>query len=379
MPIVASHQDEGRLISFDEAGFTGPDLLNEQQPYFVYASHDLTESESEGLIRDLRERHRIQGDELKATKLKRRNYWSNLTEQLCAATDGRAKVVTHEKKVALAGKFVEYFFEPVLADNSMLFYRINFQRYLANTLASLFRNGPSDFDAIVVQMQLFMRSFDPEVAPDVFGGPGRHPIELERVLQFCQGYSRVIAEETESNRPEFNNVGKWTLDLTSTSLFSLLFLFWGHRHPRLRLLCDESKPLMAVDEFFNAWVGEDKTTNITDGRRMYDVQGNLVAPVQFGSSSADPSLQIADLLAGLTLDVCMRKDTAPTHAQAWVKQHILAASSVEFDSAFVRPGNPAVRIGREVLKELARRAKVGADPLGGMDEFVAKLERQFRR
>jgi hypothetical protein len=228
-------------------------------------------------------------------------------------------------------------------------------------------------------MQLFMRSFDPEVAPDVFGGPGRHPIELERVLQFCQGYSRVIAEETESNRPEFNNVGKWTLDLTSTSLFSLLFLFWGHRHPRLRLLCDESKPLMAVDEFFNAWVGEDKTTNITDGRRMYDVQGNLVAPVQFGSSSADPSLQIADLLAGLTLDVCMRKDTAPTHAQAWVKQHILAASSVEFDSAFVRPGNPAVRIGREVLKELARRAKVGADPLGGMDEFVAKLERQFRR
>jgi hypothetical protein len=52
---------------------------------------------------------------------------------------------------------------------------------------------------------------------------------------------------------------------------------------------------------------------------------------------------------------------------------------VEFDSAFVRPGNPAVRIGREVLKELARRAKVGADPLGGMDEFVAKLERQFRR
>jgi hypothetical protein len=379
VPTASGRPNEGRLISFDEAGFTGPDLLNEQQPYFVYASHDLTEIESEGLIRGLRERHGIQGDELKATKLKRRNYWPSLTEQLCAATDGRAKVVTHEKKVALAGKFVEYFFEPVLADNSMLFYRINFQRYLANTLASLFKSGASDFDAMVLQMQQFMRSFDPEVAPDVLGGPGRHPIELERVLQFCQGYSRVIAEETKSNRPEFSNVGKWTLDLTSTSLFSLLFLFWGHRHPQLRILCDESKPLMAVDEFFNTWVGEDNTRNITDGRRTYDVKGNLVAPVQFGSSSADPSLQIADLLAGLTLDVCMRKDTAPRHSQAWVKQHILDASSVEFLPEFVRPGNPTVRIGREVLKELARRAKGGAAPLNGMDEFVARLERQFHR
>ena len=25
----------GRLISFDESGFTGPELLNEEQPYFV--------------------------------------------------------------------------------------------------------------------------------------------------------------------------------------------------------------------------------------------------------------------------------------------------------------------------------------------------------
>lgn len=33
---------DSRLISFDETGFTGPRLLDEQRPYFVYAPHDLT-------------------------------------------------------------------------------------------------------------------------------------------------------------------------------------------------------------------------------------------------------------------------------------------------------------------------------------------------
>ncbi len=30
-----------RLISCDEAGFTGNNMLNADQPYFSYASHDL--------------------------------------------------------------------------------------------------------------------------------------------------------------------------------------------------------------------------------------------------------------------------------------------------------------------------------------------------
>lgn len=370
---------EGKLISFDEAGFTGPELLNEQQPYFVYASHDLTENESKILINKLRESYNIQGDELKSTKLKRRSYWPELVEQLCEATAGRAKVAAHEKKAALAGKFVEYFFEPVLAENSFLFYKINFQRYLANVIYFIFNYESRDFETMALQMQAYMRTFDPEVAPDIFGGGGKHPIELERVLQFCRGYSRIIVENTKSLRPEFNDTGKWTLDLTTTSLFSLLFHFWGHRHSKLRALCDDSKPLKAVAEIFDSWVGESRTMNITDGRSMYDIKGNLIAPIQFGSSKSHATLQVADLLAGMTMDVRIRKEMAPQCANTWVNRHLLHSQSVEFLPEFARTGNPAVRIGREVLKELARRARSGTGPLDGMNEFVARLERRFDR
>lgn len=118
----------GTLISFDESGFTGPDLLNEAQPYFVYASHDLSAEEATGFLEKLKADFRFQGNELKATRLKRRGDWEDLSNRICEISDQRSRVVTFDKRAALAGKFFEYFFEPVLAKNSLAFYRADFHR-----------------------------------------------------------------------------------------------------------------------------------------------------------------------------------------------------------------------------------------------------------
>ena len=177
---------------------------------------------------------------------------------------GDRKVITFEKRTALAGKFFEYFFEPVLADNSMAFYRIDFHRYIMNTVNSLMLQSGSNYTSLTSQMQAFMRSFDPSVAPDVFGGQGQYPIEIERILKFCSAHAETIAEETETLRPETDATGKWALDLTSSSLFSLLFHGWGHRYPLLRVLCDDSKPLADVADAFNGWVGVDQAVAITE-------------------------------------------------------------------------------------------------------------------
>ena len=59
-----------RLISCDEAGFTGNRLLDREQPYFAYASVDLSTDEAVALIGDARRRmHGLQMPELKASKL----------------------------------------------------------------------------------------------------------------------------------------------------------------------------------------------------------------------------------------------------------------------------------------------------------------------
>lgn len=45
-----------RLISCDESGFTGNDMMNGQQRYFAYAAHDLSLEESEALVAEARRR-----------------------------------------------------------------------------------------------------------------------------------------------------------------------------------------------------------------------------------------------------------------------------------------------------------------------------------
>lgn len=55
-----------RLISCDEAGFTGPKLLDEDQTIFSYASVDLSAEEGQALADELRATYKVQSPELKA-------------------------------------------------------------------------------------------------------------------------------------------------------------------------------------------------------------------------------------------------------------------------------------------------------------------------
>ncbi|WP_299733353.1 DUF3800 domain-containing protein [uncultured Tateyamaria sp.] len=367
----------GTLISFDESGFTGPDLLNESQPYFVYASHDLSAEEAADFLDKLKADFSFQGNELKATRLKKRGDWEYLANRICEISDQRSRVVTFDKRAALAGKFFEYFFEPVLAKNSLAFYRIDFHRYMMNTITSLMWKSGADYSGLSAQMQAFMRSFDPADAPDIFVVGGQHPIEMQRIQSFCLGYANQIEAETKHLRPENDETGKWALDLTSSSLFSLLFQWWGHRHPRLRVLCDDSKPLAPMAEFFDAWVGQEQSVPVTNGRTASHLRGNLIVPLEFGSSEQHPSIQLADLLAGMTADFCIRRGDAPLGIEKWVRRNRMWSNSVEFDPELVRKGNPTVRVGRELLKELASRAQKGEDPLAQIGSFIERTQRQF--
>ncbi len=369
---------DGHLITFDEAGFTGPQLLDEDQPYFVYASHDLTEEEAAALITELRRKFRLQGDELKSKRLKKRGDWSEIVASICTSTQGRSKVVVHDKKAALTGKFFEYFFEPVLEENSIPFYRLDFHRYLMTTIYLLLQSEPKTYATLAKEMQAFMRTFDPAVAPSIFHGAGSGSIEMERVLAFCKGYAQIISEQTKHLRKEADDTAKWTLDLTTTALYSLLFHFWGHRHRQLRLLCDDSKPLKAGAELFNTWVGQDKGAPITDGKSLYEIRGNLARPVEFGSSETHSSIQVADLLAGMTLDAYVSGRQEVGAIGAWLKIHQMHNHCIGFMSEFTKRSDPRVKAGREILKELARRAATGMDPLKDIDEFFSKLKLRFQ-
>lgn len=110
-------------------------------------------------------------------------------------------------------------------------------------------------------------------------------------------FSQKISEELSSL--EDTKTGKWVLELTSTSLVSLLS-DWGQQFYELEVFCDQSKPLQEQPEFFNAMIGNTTQISINTGEQIHPLSFNLKQPIKFINSKQYPGIQIADIFAGAT-------------------------------------------------------------------------------
>ncbi|WP_281040036.1 DUF3800 domain-containing protein [Mesorhizobium sp. M8A.F.Ca.ET.021.01.1.1] len=369
------------LISCDEAGFTGPKLLDEDQTIFAYAAIDLTADEGKVIVEEMRAKYKVQSPELKAGLLRKRKNWIEIAQGLATRLRGRAMVMICDKRLNLGGKAYEYIFEPVLAENSALFYRYNLHRFVMNALHRIMYANGQPVHQIATELQTFMRSFKPEDAPALFDGShqGNHAhIVVNCVLRFAKGFAAKIAEESTHLQEDENPVGKWTLDLTATALWSLLLTGWGHRHARLDVLCDESKPLGAMVDAFNGFVGRTEAIPINDGQNPRTLKANLAQPIRFGTSIDNPTLQIADVIAGLSVDA-IRYANDPNFAglRRWLDGHMHIDYTLP-DDDWIDTRKIQPRVNLAVLQELALRADRGADPLNGMDAFYAAAFKKFK-
>lgn len=365
------------LISFDESGFTGPNLLRDDQPVFAYAAVELSVDEATALIAEIREGRKpaIQAAELKASGLKRRGDWPQLSELVLRRMEGRYNFLVSDKRLALAGKAFEYLMEPVLEDNNGLFYAYGLHRLVAGAVHRSIQTVGGPAEDIAIQFERFMRTFDPADAPAVFTATGVVPGDakvLSELLRFSRGYAERIKERTQHLRDDTES-GKWVLDLTSTALMSLLVNGFGLKHRQLEVLCDESKPLQGIASEFDGFIDNDTAFPLHGGNRVVPARLNLAAPIRFGQSHDNPTLQIADLIAGLAAQLYGRNPPAdllglkPQLDRHLHEDHILPATAG--DSQMSEAEKQANMI---VLRHLAARAELGADPLKGMRKIYAK-------
>lgn len=104
-------------VACDEAGHTGPNLLQKDQRMFAFSSVATSDAEAFEIIRKARADHPVQMPELKATRLLGSERGRQLISALLAAIDGRYVVTVNDKLLALCGWFFEYIYEPVYQDN----------------------------------------------------------------------------------------------------------------------------------------------------------------------------------------------------------------------------------------------------------------------
>src|SRR5271157_4905329 len=103
-------------IYCDESGFSGNNLLDREQEYFVFASLAMEPEEARCIVDQATRDFRLQGNELKGSRLLRTPQGQRAISLVIKKAASRAKMVIHLKKYALASKFFEYIFEPALSD-----------------------------------------------------------------------------------------------------------------------------------------------------------------------------------------------------------------------------------------------------------------------
>lgn len=169
--------------------------------------------------------------------------------------------------------------------------------------------------------------------------------------------------------------GKWILDLTNASLFSIL-AHWGDRHNQLDVFCDDSKAIQ-VNDIFPAMVNRSDRSDIRFGEKERLLTFNLARLPQLVRSEDYAGVQIADVLASALRHALEHRDDA--EAQGWLKELMPTVSdeSVWPDPTSVDLDTPEAFANSVVLHELIERSLQRANLFVGMPELIAAARSKF--
>lgn len=360
------------LLACDEAGFTGPDLLAQDQRYFAFASINISDEEAWLLIEAARRAHPVQMPELKASKLMASNQGRRLIAHLVESLSGRFAINAHDKLLALCGWVFEYVFEPVFQDDPRIFYEKEFHLFIAMYCYLWFQSDSPEVKTMLAEFQDMMRSKDLAKAPSLFASKVRvterrqHPFELVR--RFATAHRKAIAKEVREVQHYTVDKGTWTLDLSASGLWSHLN-HWGQNKEPLAVLCDESKPLRAIAAELNGNAMDAAIARARMTKPDGPLGWEMSEPIKFADSRAHPSVQLADILASTVVYCHTNGVPAGFESTAHLLDKGMLKDSIFPDLERVQLENDRVKVHYAVLYELVARAEGGGTDISVANYF----------
>ena len=323
-------------IYFDESGYTGSDLLNPDQPFFSVASVDVKEHEARSILQTSFPEY--QGKEFKFTRLFRRPRHRlalvAFSEQLSQIAN-RAFIYSCDKKFAALVKAVDLLVEPLLHDRGWDFYANGFNRRYVNTFHFVLCRfgGTQVYDSIVRWYDRFSRN--------------PNAIELHHIRQMADSFPREIASFIHMLvvGAEYSYESDDSISHTIDNEIQLACVLALVNHWRQRISGAIEIVHDASTNFFRQieqWkkitsVDVDKATVKTeDGRRITFPLG--VVSTQVGDSANSYSLQLCDMIAGLSNQLYRYSGRVES---GW-RREIIEAGWGELSVDGIRPGGEFV-------------------------------------
>lgn len=353
----------------DDAGFTGDNLLNPEQPFFAYAAVAIEAHQATALVAELRRLFSIGADELKGKNLYKRGFAPQLIERLSGALGGRTSIALNHKLFSLAAKFYEYVYEPMVAPISSFFYERGTHLYVATALwAYLDAQHPTAkrvgerFEAIMRR-----RAGQPQLHFDSEITELRADEAIEPIVRFAAAYRDRAIAELEDLADESGRI-KFVLDLSFSSAKSVLATL-GERLGELDVVMDDSKPLEKFAGFFDNFVGRSDTVYMELRGRRVPLTFHLHRPLRFGSSETEAGLQIADIFASFAALAARDRFNPRGAAILQTLLPLLDGDSVfpDFDAIDLR--RKEVVMNMSLVSELADRAEARLPLLENIDAY----------
>jgi uncharacterized protein DUF3800 len=280
-------------IYCDEAGYTGYNLLEENQPYFVYAALNLEEAEAINFRNHLKKKYNLQG-ELKGRNLVRSNNGRKAIQELYESHVNNVRLVYHHKKYALACKYFEYVFEPALSNYNTFFYRQSFHRFISHLVYISFEASNKRAEDIFWAFQELLRGNNKDGLFQLLKEKDLPNQLIALISEFTiLQRNSVLNEITTDGTIDF-----WVLDLAQTALYNLL-CNWSEQVGGLSVICDVSQPLKdAVNRnpLFSTLNADLKYWDPL-GQGKMPLNFTLNEQIHFSSSGKCYGLQLADIFA----------------------------------------------------------------------------------
>lgn len=359
-------------IYCDESGFSGNNLLDREQEHFVFASLGIEPEQARSLVEQAVRDFNLQGAELKGSRLLKTVQGRRAISYLIKSAASYAKIVVHLKKYALASKFFEYIFEPAFSACNSLYYLANFHRFIGHIMYCWFVARTESAEQLFEEFSDMMRSLDPGKMGAIFPKDVlliNTDDVINSIAIFAFLNRRHVSKELFVIRGDGSNPN-WVLDLTMTSLYSLLSL-WAEECEMLEVYCDESKPLKSQVPLLDNMVGRrDRIRFGWPGGRERLVTFNLAHSPKLVDSRQYPGIQIADVLAA-TLAWSLRNAKSRQAKQWWkalkpcICEDCILPDEVHLDLSQREPF-----VNTLILHELVDRSLKREDLCRGMAEFI---------
>jgi Protein of unknown function (DUF3800) len=367
----------------DEAGFTGNNLLDSEQEVFALAGVAMDADRAQEVVERTVTDFKLQGQELKGSRMLKTDQGRRAITSVLKGCAQNVRLVAHLKKFALACKFFEYVFEPALAEQNSIFYGCGFHLFIGNFLWMMLRARDASAESIFEEFSKFARDGSAEALEKLFPSGGLvvnlESDPLAAISLFAMINRSAIQAEIDSIHSD-RSTPSWILDLTTTSLFSVL-RYWGEAYDDLDVLCDKSKPIETETEILKAMIGRRDHFRMNVFGKETQFTFNLVREPRLVNSRLYPGVQIADVFAAAVARGWQQVFRGRAHSaeREWLdltrECHLEDNIWPDLELIDLRKRNGFVNT--LVLLELAQRSVKKENLFRGMPEFIATAHAGF--